>query len=307
MRQNSEWQNSESQKSECQKSESQNSECDIWATATKERVPKEQVPKRQEKQRPPLLSYSSSLQSVDGPKIFIWKSYINTSKFITSAGSLQEGQDEPHGSQFPCGMLWRRTVDGVPRTNNKLEGFHHGIQGMFDGVHPTMAKFLKGLHGEHALQYGTYMQALAGAEPPAQKKVYESINKRLKALILQHEGGHVTNSEFLRGLSHNLNLNVWKITIQKFVCNFAAYYFLSLALLALAHMSHSPFLHLLFWHSLFCRSGSYVALAVLGLALLGLAVLSLAVLFRHRLKRLQRVVRGWLQKKCLTVTELTNL
>ena len=34
-----------------------------------------------------------------------WKSYIRTSKLITSDGSLQEGQDELHGSQFPCGML----------------------------------------------------------------------------------------------------------------------------------------------------------------------------------------------------------
>lgn len=102
----------------------------------------------------------------------------------------------------------RRTQQGVPRTNNKIEAFHYAVQAMFDGVHPNIWKCLRGLQREHAYQYGLYMQALAGEEPPPQKKIYREMNKRLRNLIERHETGAVTAGEFLRGVAYNVNLNV---------------------------------------------------------------------------------------------------
>lgn len=101
-----------------------------------------------------------------------------------------------------------RTTEGIPRTNNKLEGYHHAVQTMFDGVHPTMWKFLRGIRREASLQYGLYIQAAGGDEPPPQKKVYAQINARLRTLVQRHTDGDLDNEEFIRSVSHNINLNV---------------------------------------------------------------------------------------------------
>lgn len=101
-----------------------------------------------------------------------------------------------------------RTTAGIPRTNNKLEGYHSGMQTMFDGVRPTLGRFLKGLQKEHSLQYGLYIQALAGDAPPPQKRVYENINKRLVTVISRHQQGEMTAENFLRAVALNLNLSV---------------------------------------------------------------------------------------------------
>ena len=98
----------------------------------------------------------------------------------------------------------QRTQQGIPRTNNKLEGFHYAIQGIFDGVHSTIWRFLKGLQREHAL---LYVHARAEDEPPAPKKEYRDINARLQTLIRRHEAGG-PRDDFLNGIAHNVNLNV---------------------------------------------------------------------------------------------------
>ncbi len=78
---------------------------------------------------------------------------------------------------------------------------------MFDGVHPNFWSFIKGLKREAASQFGLLTQARAGNDPPRQKKKYTSVNNRLRNLIQRHEGGMDT-AEFLRGVGHNINLNI---------------------------------------------------------------------------------------------------
>jgi hypothetical protein len=102
----------------------------------------------------------------------------------------------------------QRTEEGIPRTNNKLEGLHRGIQCMFDGPHPTMWKFLSGLQKEHVLHYGRYLQILAGEPPEAGEKKFESVNRRLRTLIQRHVDNEIDTTAFLRGVIHNVNLSV---------------------------------------------------------------------------------------------------
>lgn len=101
-----------------------------------------------------------------------------------------------------------RTMDGIPRTNNKLEGLHRGMQSMFTCAHPTMWKFFGGLRKEHALHYTTYVQALGGEQPPKQNRRYKDCNNRLQNLIDREGEGEITKIEFLKGVAHNLTLNV---------------------------------------------------------------------------------------------------
>ena len=55
-----------------------------------------------------------------------------------------------------------RTQEGMPRTNNKLEGWHKGIQVMFQGPHPNIWNFIRALRQEQILQDGKLIQIQAG-------------------------------------------------------------------------------------------------------------------------------------------------
>ena len=100
-----------------------------------------------------------------------------------------------------------RTLQGIPRTNNKVEGFHRGLQSMFDGPKPTMWRFLTGLKKEHSLHYAEYLQVVvAGEEPPQPTKKWRDLNLRLKNLIQRNENGSLEVRELMRGIGHNVDL-----------------------------------------------------------------------------------------------------
>jgi hypothetical protein len=106
-------------------------------------------------------------------------------------------------------MVWSvraRTLQGIPRTNNKVEGFHRGLQAMFDGPKPTMWRFLSGLKKEHSLQYAALVQHEAGAEPPQQAKKWRDLNVRLNNLIRSNEAGSIGIADLIRGIAHNVDL-----------------------------------------------------------------------------------------------------
>ena len=65
-----------------------------------------------------------------------------------------------------------RTMEGMPRTNNKLEGWHSGIQSMFQGPHPNIWKFVRCLGQEQILQHGELIQLQAGQFREKKHKQY---------------------------------------------------------------------------------------------------------------------------------------
>lgn len=101
-----------------------------------------------------------------------------------------------------------RTAEGIPRTQNKVEGWHNALQSQFDSAHPSMWKFLSGLQKETALVIFQIRRRNQGENPPKQKKIYETINIRIRNLTQDHENGRIAAMDFLRGVSHNLHLNV---------------------------------------------------------------------------------------------------
>ena len=80
-----------------------------------------------------------------------------------------------------------RTVMGLPRTTNKIEGWNRGLQSMFDGPHPTMWKFLEGLQREQAVAHFEIQSWKNGRAPPLQEKKYRDLNERLERLIQQQQ------------------------------------------------------------------------------------------------------------------------
>ena len=107
---------------------------------------------------------------------------------------------------FPI-ELWNvreRTENDRARTNNKLEGWHRAIQGMFDTAHPTVWRFLEGIKKEEAIQRSNLNAYISGQQFPVKRNSKE-INERLKTLIIKHTNNDISTKDFLRGISYNIS------------------------------------------------------------------------------------------------------
>jgi hypothetical protein len=75
---------------------------------------------------------------------------------------------------FPpsLGSVYQRTLDGEPRTNNHLEGWHRRFKSIVDKHHLNVYVFLDRLKGEQAYTE-TQIERLIAGEPPKElrKKV----------------------------------------------------------------------------------------------------------------------------------------
>lgn len=106
----------------------------------------------------------------------------------------------------------------LPRTNNKLEGWHRGLQSMFEGPNPTLWKFIAGIQKEQSLQHGVKVQVEGGHPGPASKKHFSAINKRIQTLIQAYDEAQGNDSsdedadgkkvQFLQSLARNIEFNV---------------------------------------------------------------------------------------------------
>ncbi|KAL8587321.1 hypothetical protein ACOMHN_045568 [Nucella lapillus] len=110
----------------------------------------------------------------------------------------------------------RNQVD-LPRTNNKLEGWHMGLQSMFDGPNPSIWKFIAGIQKEQSLQHSVKIQMEGGHPGPTSKKHFSAINKRLQTFIQSYERAEDNEDEdddendkvpFLRSVARNIEFNV---------------------------------------------------------------------------------------------------
>lgn len=96
-----------------------------------------------------------------------------------------------------------RTNADLPRTNNHIEGYHHGIQSALDGQHPSIFKWMKFIQKEENYQHLIGMQWTAG-ESGRRNKEAEARARRLMNIL--NEEGNRTTIEFLRGITYNYNM-----------------------------------------------------------------------------------------------------
>ena len=96
----------------------------------------------------------------------------------------------------------------LTKDNNKLEGWHRAIQTLLDGPHPSIWRFFSAIQKEEGLQNADLTALMAGQEIQKQKKKYKDVNDRLKILIENYDNDAITREEFVRGVSHNINLNI---------------------------------------------------------------------------------------------------
>ena len=101
-----------------------------------------------------------------------------------------------------------RTERGIPRTTNRLEGWHNAFSCMFTSRHPSIWRFIDGLKKEESLQYCQLQRFQTGNPPPPPAKRYKDNNSRLSTLTVRFNEGDINRLDFLRGVSYNFDLNI---------------------------------------------------------------------------------------------------
>ena len=98
-----------------------------------------------------------------------------------------------------------RVEDGLPKTNNSVEGWHHAFQSSVDCHHPTVYKLISHfrIEQENIEQCVTWFLAEELNED-ASKEKYVQLSRRLNALMPTY--GNRPLLDFLRAVSQNLTL-----------------------------------------------------------------------------------------------------
>jgi len=121
----------------------------------------------------------------------------------------RSGRRGQRRSPYFSKSMWnvkKRTLEGIPRTNNRLEGWHRGIQSMVDSVHPSLFRLLKGLQREENVQSADLFRFRPGQVVKKSEKKCMDAKTRLKTLISRYQD--MSRKYLFRGVGYNINLNV---------------------------------------------------------------------------------------------------
>ena len=66
------------------------------------------------------------------------------------------------------------TSEGIARTTNSIEGWHYGLQALFQCHHPTLWTSINGLEKDMQMQHATFVQGNSGLQPFVPKR-YQSV------------------------------------------------------------------------------------------------------------------------------------
>lgn len=73
---------------------------------------------------------------------------------------------------------------GLPRTNNSVEGWHHGFQSMIGSDHPQIYSFIKSILKEQSITDVAKSRLAAGSQRPiSAKSQYVRCGRRIQSLI----------------------------------------------------------------------------------------------------------------------------
>lgn len=117
-------------------------------------------------------------------------------------GRRLRGRGDNYGpALFPV-EVWNQHaagVDGIARTTNSVEGWHHGLQSLFQCHHPTLWNFLSGIKQDLQQQKARLLQGATGMQHPSKKR-YRCLNDRVKRTVAAY--GRTDVLLYLRSIAH---------------------------------------------------------------------------------------------------------
>jgi hypothetical protein len=117
-------------------------------------------------------------------------------------GRRQRGRGEIYGPAIFTIELWNQHAagaDGIARTTNSVEGWHYGLQSLFQCHHPTMWSFMAGLKRDMQQQKTLFLHATTGVEHPS-AKTFRTLNRRILNAVRAY--GRAEILMYLRGIAH---------------------------------------------------------------------------------------------------------
>lgn len=117
-------------------------------------------------------------------------------------GRRLRGRGEVYGpALFPI-EKWNQNaagVDGIARTTNSVEGWHHGLQSLFQCHHPTLWTFFEGLQCDMRKQKAVFLQGATGIEHAAVKR-YRVLHSRVQRAVAAYGRSEIL--VYLRAIAH---------------------------------------------------------------------------------------------------------
>lgn len=117
-------------------------------------------------------------------------------------GRRRPGRGDNYGPAiFPIPM-WNQfdsAGDGIARTTNSVEGWHHSLQSLFMCKHPTLWRFLAGIERDCQLNKASYLQSTTGIVHVPRKK-YRDLKARVARAVAAY--GDSDTLTYLRAIAH---------------------------------------------------------------------------------------------------------
>lgn len=115
-------------------------------------------------------------------------------------GELRAGVRMPPIFPHELWSVYDRVINGLPRTTNALEGWHHSFKRSVGQCNATIWKFIDCLKREHAGMHLKIAHDIAGVPPPIQKRRYRDLNARILTVTRDYENRNTV--DFLRAISY---------------------------------------------------------------------------------------------------------
>lgn len=100
--------------------------------------------------------------------------------------------------------MYTRVKNGIPKTNNGIEGWHKSFRGSVGCSHPNLWVFLKCVQKEQAYQEFRLTQASAGHAPPNKKRKYKDAFARLINVVDKYDK-YSSIIDYIKAIAYNLS------------------------------------------------------------------------------------------------------
>lgn len=114
----------------------------------------------------------------------------------------RRGKRQP--AMFPI-ALWNcydLTMEGLPQSNNSVEGWHNAFHTFIGHSHPNIYKFIESIRNEQNLQEMRMAQISASQDPEPRRKKYVKLDQRLKKIDENYDRDDIFG--YLRAIAHNV-------------------------------------------------------------------------------------------------------
>ena len=117
-------------------------------------------------------------------------------------GRRRPGRGENYGQAIFPVPLWNQynsAGEGIARTTNSVEGWHHSLQSLFMCQHPNMWTFLDGLRRDCEINKAAYLQHATGAQHLGRKK-YRDLKYRVTRAVERYDRADIMT--YLQAIAH---------------------------------------------------------------------------------------------------------